>query len=83
MRHANESLINKVKDYSQIQHNLIVEVQVKVWRSDETTRNILIQIVGITAGLTFVVTDPLYKEPLNGDVTENEIKHVVDSFFND
>ncbi|GAA4886521.1 TetR/AcrR family transcriptional regulator [Ferrimonas pelagia] len=81
MRHANEQLKEKLKDYAQLQQALVAKARAEGWRSDTSERLILMQIIAMTAGLAFMVADPLYEVPLGGKPEEDEIQEVINDFF--
>lgn len=81
MQHADESLIVLLRGYAQLQQETIAQAQKEGWRTDEPSRIILLQIVGLTAGLALVATDPLYEVALKARPRKKDLQEAIDVFF--
>lgn len=73
LRHGAESLAERILSFSQRQRAEIARAQAGGWRSDTDTDTLLIHLMSLTAGAAVVATDPIYRVPLQGALTPENI----------
>lgn len=81
MRHADAQLLARLKDYSLLQYDAIREAQKAGWYSDIPEKIVLMKVASFAAGLALLVTDPIYKTPMEGTPAPAEVQQALDSFF--
>jgi len=80
-RYAGDELRARLREYSELKRSLILQAIKEGWRASSSPELLLLQIVGLTAGLAVVATDPLYEIPLKGVLRKKDIEKVIDDFF--
>lgn len=81
MRHADEPLLAMLHAYAALQQRTIVQAQREGWRSDDPPHLLLLQVIGLTAGLAIVATDPIYQTPLHGPPAAADLDAAIAAFF--
>lgn len=81
MRHADESLVNKIDAYARLHEKIIVCAQREGWRSEEPTRTVFLRLTALTAGLALIASDPIYNTVFKGRPCELDIRCALSEFF--
>ncbi|NJN15434.1 MAG: TetR/AcrR family transcriptional regulator [Oscillochloris sp.] len=81
MRHADEALLRALHAYAELQQRTIAQAQSEGWRSNDPPHLLWLQVIGFTAGLAVVATDPIYQTPLHGQPSAADLDAAIAAFY--
>ena len=81
MRHASEDLDALLLAFADRQKREIAAAQEAGWRADADAEVLFLHLVSLTAGTAIVMTEDVYRDPLDADGAHGRIAASLDLFF--